>query len=322
MMNRLVAALLVTSAGALQLTPCTMSAKSSSADRPSRRGWLGQIASGTAAVAGVAGVGWAPSPAGAKLVYFPEKGVEGVAKRVRKLAPLLDDLQRDLADEEWDFIAEYPGEFKSFVPAFTKYTDAAFPDDTEIDKNLRLAMRYEVGKLFKGVERLKQGAAKKDLGECQAAFADISLSFDRYLKSGNLYEGDASTVKGDATSDVPKLRRVSGKAAQPRKQAAAPGGKREQAPRERESAKPRPMVSYTLDEAPVVGDAVVILDGYEQGKTGTLLGVSKDSKTPSGIIKTTEVVRGFREILVVPLDKVAKQTGDDVPIDAALAPKQ
>jgi len=75
-----------------------------------------------------------PSASWAKLVYFPERSVESVAVRVRKLAVLLDDLQVDIKNEDWDFIVEYPGQFRSYVPAFTKYTDAAYPDATAIDE--------------------------------------------------------------------------------------------------------------------------------------------------------------------------------------------
>lgn len=321
----LISALLAPPAAALHITPCTMSAKSTSNWGGSRRAWLG-----TASGAASAGLVLAPArPAWAKLVYFPERGVEASAARVRKMGPLLEDLQADLAAEEWDFIVEYPGEFRSFVPAFTKYTDAAFPDDTEIDKSLRVAMRYEVGKLFRSVEDLRKASQARDLKNSQAAFAMISLSFDRYLKSGNLYEGDASAVQGDAMSDVPKLKKVSGKAKPPAKQittratteargSAGRGARRggqEPAP-----AAPRPVVSFTLDEPAVVGDAVVIYsEGYMQGMTGTLIGVDKESKVASGIVKTSEFVRGFREILVVPMTRIAKQSGGDVPVDPALA---
>jgi hypothetical protein len=44
------------------------------------------------------------------------------------------------------------------------------------------------------VGKLKTAASANNLPATQAAFADISLAYDRYLKAGNLYEGDASKV--------------------------------------------------------------------------------------------------------------------------------
>jgi|AntAceMinimDraft_5_1070358.scaffolds.fasta_scaffold110927_1 hypothetical protein len=58
------------------------------------------------------------------------------------MAALLDDLEDDIEKRDWDFIVEYPGQFRIYAQAFTKYTDTAFPDNTEIDKSLRFAMRY------------------------------------------------------------------------------------------------------------------------------------------------------------------------------------
>ena len=57
------------------------------------------------------------------------------------MAGLLDDLQNDIEKRDWEFIVEYPGQFRIYSQAFTRYTDDAFPDDTEIDKSLRFAMR-------------------------------------------------------------------------------------------------------------------------------------------------------------------------------------
>mmetsp|Transcript_53253 Transcript_53253/g.106823 ORF Transcript_53253/g.106823 Transcript_53253/m.106823 type:complete len:326 (+) Transcript_53253:33-1010(+) len=284
--------------------------------------------------AGVIALG-SPSASWAKLVYFPERSVESVAVRVRKLAVLLDDLQVDIKNEDWDFIVEYPGQFRSYVPAFTKYTDAAYPDATAIDESLRFAMRYEVGKLFGAVEKLKKASAAKDLGKTQAAFADIALAYDRYLKSGNLYEGDAATVSGSAVSDVPaKLQRREGA----KKKSAPSDGKSPSSPQrfskkrstatkgaeEVPAAAPSPAVevTYSLDEKPSIGDSVVVYKGPDSGKTGTLLGLSSEGSGKKGageasnvgvgtkaIIKTAVVTRGFREIIVIPVEQVAKRTG-------------
>lgn len=315
-------AALVLLGGAASFTPSTPSMTLASGG--GRRTWLREVVGGGGALLTAAGLSPA-APAAAKLVYFPERSAESYAKRVRKMAGLLDELQRDLAEKEWEFIEEYPGQFRSYVPAFTKYTDTAFPDDTAIDKSIRFAMRYEVGKLFGAVDKLKKASGKKDLAAAQAAFAEISLAYDRYLKSGNLYEGDASQVKGDATADVPvKLRQVTdpkkkeeAAAAANSKKAGGDGSGRSDGAVAAPAGKPPAEVLFS-DEAPAIGDAIVLVDGPEKGKVGTLLGIQTDDKAgnKSAIIKTSKVERGFREILVVKYAYVGKAL--NLEADAAL----
>ena len=50
-------------------------------------------------------------------------------EKIRRTAKLLDELQQDIFAEDWDLIGSYPNAFRSYVPVFTKYTDAAFPGD-------------------------------------------------------------------------------------------------------------------------------------------------------------------------------------------------
>lgn len=76
-----------------------------------------------------------------------------------------DELQRDLMQERWDLVAAYPAQLRSFVPLFTTYTDAAFPSDLPSDYGLRVALRYEVGRYFASLERLKRAIAKQALDE-------------------------------------------------------------------------------------------------------------------------------------------------------------
>jgi hypothetical protein len=51
------------------------------------------------------------------------------------------------------------------VQIFTTYTDAAFPSDLPSDYGLRVALRYEVGRFFASVERLKRAISKQALDE-------------------------------------------------------------------------------------------------------------------------------------------------------------
>lgn len=49
-----------------------------------------------------------------------------------------------VAWQDWDLVSTYPNAFRSLVPVFTKYTDAAFPTDDPVDTTSRVALRRDV----------------------------------------------------------------------------------------------------------------------------------------------------------------------------------
>jgi hypothetical protein len=105
------------------------------------------------------------SAEGATVVIRKAKG-GGLAKAIRVgLRFKMDELQRDLMQERWDLLQPYPPQLRSYVYIFTTYTDAAFPSDSPSDKDLRVALRYEVGRFYGSVERLKKAIAKQSLDE-------------------------------------------------------------------------------------------------------------------------------------------------------------
>lgn len=46
--------------------------------------------------------------------------------------------------QDWDLVSTYPNAFRTLVPVFTKYTDAAFPTDEPVDTTSRVALRYSL----------------------------------------------------------------------------------------------------------------------------------------------------------------------------------
>ena len=110
--------------------------------------------------------------ASAKSGIKVSKNAGGLAQRIRGgVCFKMDELQRDLMQERWDLLQPYPAQLRSYVSIFTTYTDAAFPSDSPSDYGLRVALRYEVGRFFASVERLKRAIPKQSLqeaylGEC------------------------------------------------------------------------------------------------------------------------------------------------------------
>jgi len=110
--------------------------------------------------------------------------------RLRSIDIEMDALQEDIYKEEgvdWEVVSVYPKIFRAFSPLFTAYTDRAFPTDQPVDKALRYALRYEVGGFYTGVQDLEKGIERQNQRQTQQAFARMSLSYDRYLKAGDLF---------------------------------------------------------------------------------------------------------------------------------------
>eukprot|EP00551_Chaetoceros_affinis_P013271 CAMPEP_0203685370 /NCGR_PEP_ID=MMETSP0090-20130426/48514_1 /ASSEMBLY_ACC=CAM_ASM_001088 /TAXON_ID=426623 /ORGANISM="Chaetoceros affinis, Strain CCMP159" /LENGTH=331 /DNA_ID=CAMNT_0050554561 /DNA_START=181 /DNA_END=1172 /DNA_ORIENTATION=+ len=203
------------------------------------------------------------------------KAVGGLTKKIRKVGDIMDELQRDLMQERWDLVEKYPEQLRSYVPVFTTYTDSAFPTESPTDWGLRVALRYEVGRFFASLERLKQASSRRALDEAYLAYSDASLHFDRYLHVGGLYTYyDATITNENFFKDV----------------------------------SPDSLVhSNPATDPALVRDLVVLIKGPDMGKTGIVIGMYSDGSN-NCVVKLDRYM-GFREIRVVPNLWAAKRLG-------------
>jgi hypothetical protein len=223
---------------------------------------------------------------GVKGMPVPSKKMGGLSNKIRAVSKVMDELQRDLMQERWDLLEEYPNELRSYVPVFTAYTDSAFPTEIPTDKGLRVALRYEVGRFFASLERFRQATNRKALDEAYIAYSDMSLHFDRYLRVGGLYTfyDDNITLEpyfiGNENSLI---------YADPKKDPA------------------------------LVRDLIVLIQGPEKGKTGIVIGLYMDGSDACAV--KLDRNKGIREIRVVPRSWVAKRLGEQDPDDVFLIPR-
>ena len=169
----------------------------------------------------------------------PSKKLGGLPNKIRSVSKIMDELQRDLMQERWELIQQYPNQLRSYVPIFTSYTDSAFPSDTQTDKGLRVALRYEVGRFYGSLERFRTATNRKSLDEAYVAYSDMSLHFDRYLRVGGMYTFyDDNVSLEDYYSGVSEQQLVY---ADPKKDPA------------------------------LVRDLIVLIKGPEKGRTGTVI---------------------------------------------------
>lgn len=203
------------------------------------------------------------------------------------LPDLQDELQRDLMQERWDLVEQYPAQLRSFVPLLTTYTDSAFPSDIPTDKGLRVALRYEVGRFFASLERLKQATARRALQESYVAYADMSLHLDRYMRVGGIY-----TYYDSSISNEPYFQGIPDEAL---------------------------VYSNPVKDPPEVRDLVILIKGPDKGKVGIVIGIYPDNN--NYVIKLDRY-KGMREIRSVPAAWVAKRLGEQDPDDVFLIPRK
>mmetsp|Transcript_3655 Transcript_3655/g.7093 ORF Transcript_3655/g.7093 Transcript_3655/m.7093 type:complete len:202 (+) Transcript_3655:584-1189(+) len=190
--------------------------------------------------------------------------------------------------EQWDLVAAYPAQLRSFVPVFTKFTDSAFPTDEPTDKGLRVALRYEVGRFFASLERLRQATNRRDLDDAYVAFADMSLHFDRYMQVGGLY-----TYYDDIVSNEKYFKGI----------------------------KPSSLVySDPRKDPPDVRDLIILVKGPDMGRTGIMIGKYSDGS--NNVSVKLDRFKGMRPIRVVPKAWAAKRLGEQDPDDVFLIPRK
>jgi KOW motif len=187
--------------------------------------------------------------------------------------------------ERWDLIEQYPAQLRSFVPLLTTYTDSAFPSDIPTDKGLRVALRYEVGRFFASLERLKQATARRALHESYVAYADMSLHFDRYMRVGGIY-----TYYDNTISNEPYFKGIPDDAL---------------------------VYSNPAKDPPEVRDLVIVIKGPDKGRSGIVIGIYPDN---NNVVVKLDRYKGMREIRVVAKGWVAKRLGEQDPDDVFLIP--
>jgi hypothetical protein len=169
----------------------------------------------------------------------------------------------------------------------TTYTDSAFPSEAPTDWGLRVALRYEVGRYFGSLERLKRATARKSLDEAYVAYSDMSLHLDRYLRVGGIYTYYDNIVDNEVLFKEYHDTLV---------------------------------YSDPIKDPAEVRDLIVICKGPDFGKTGIVIGVYQDGSETCCV--KLDKYKGMREIRVIPRSWAAKRVGEQDPDDAFLIPRK
>ena len=133
------------------------------------------------------------------------KDIDLAAEKVLTLKAYLDEAERDLFEKHWDNVKVYLFTFSEQEDSFAILMDNLFPNDDELDKTAREAMSFEAKSMYLALDELMDAAKDERFETAHNSYAKLLLSYDRFLKAGNLYPTyDVITSTEIFYADIPK----------------------------------------------------------------------------------------------------------------------
>jgi len=225
----------------------------------------------------------------------PSRVSASVVKKIRDIGDMLDEAQADVYKEEWLSLKVYPSVFRAFLPLMEYYEKEAFSDNNG-DKYVNAATRDSLSfyrmQMSVSIDRLAKAIENQKVREVEEAFAKTSLSYDRFLKAGDLYEG-----YDPVTSTTVFFKNISDD-----------------------------QLRYTplALQQPQIRDEVLVLQGPDKGKVGRIIWLGRengddlDSKVLSAVVKLepnpvlgTSKSGGVREVKAYPYNWLVMTRGMD-----------
>lgn len=108
-------------------------------------------------------------------------------ERVMTLKAYLDEIERDLFAKNWDNLQVYLYTFADQERAFITLINGLFPTNDQLDEAAREALSYEAQSMFMSLDFLRYAAKNKDMTSAIKSYSQLLLSYDRFLKAGDLY---------------------------------------------------------------------------------------------------------------------------------------
>lgn len=139
------------------------------------------------------------------------KEVKDSIARIRVLQAYLDEVERDIFNKEWKYVPGFIGVFGEQEEAFVKLIEGLYPTTSVSDRSSREALSYEAKKMFIELDNLREAAKYKRTNLAQKSYVNIALSYDRFLKAGDLY-----TAYDPITSTEPFFANIEKKLAMPK----------------------------------------------------------------------------------------------------------
>ena len=196
-----------------------------------------------------------------------EKELADARERVLTLKAYLDEVERDLFTKNWANLQVYIYTFADQETSFATLIDNLFPNNDPLDKAAREALSFEAQSMFLALDDLREAAKDAKFKTAQRAYSRLILSYDRFLKAGDLYPTyDAITSTEIFFTNTPK-----------------------------------DTLKYSTDKVQVL-DSVVLTSGPDMGKQGTIIMIDG----PNAVIKLDKDGKAYQEVKYVKLEIIAK----------------
>lgn len=196
-----------------------------------------------------------------------EKELADARERVLTLKAYLDEVERDLFEKNWENLQVYIYTFADQENAFAILIDNLFPNNDLLDKAAREALSFEAQSMFLALDDLREAAKDAKFKTAQRAYSRLILSYDRFLKAGDLYPTyDAITSTEIFFMNTPK-----------------------------------DTLRYSADKVQVL-DTVVLTSGPDMGKQATVIMIDG----PNAVIKLDKDGKAYQEVKYVKLEIIAK----------------
>ena len=117
-----------------------------------------------------------------------QKFLDNCRDRVLTLQAYLDEARRDMVSRNWKNLQVYIFTFAEQEDAFVGLINGLFPQDDPLDRAAREALSFEAQSMFVNLDDLREAAKAGNVPKAQKAFASLLLSYDRFLKAGDMYD--------------------------------------------------------------------------------------------------------------------------------------
>ena len=202
-----------------------------------------------------------------------EKELADARERVLTLKAYLDEVERDLFSKNWANLQVYIYTFADQETSFATLIDNLFPNNDQLDKAAREALSFEAQSIFLALDDLREAAKDAKFKTAQRAYSRLILSYDRFLKAGDLYPTyDAITSTEIFFTNTPK-----------------------------------DTLKYSEDKVQVL-DTIVLKSGPDMGKQGTIIMIDG----PNAVVKLDRDGKAYQEVKYVKLEIIAKALDEKV----------
>jgi hypothetical protein len=198
--------------------------------------------------------------------------LDNARERVLTLKAYLDEVERDLFSKNWDNLQVYLYTFADQEDAFAMLIEGLFPNDNPLDKSAREAMAFEAQSMFLSLDQLREAARTSSLERARSAYSRLLLSYDRFLKAGDLYPTyDPITSTAIFFANTPQS-----------------------------------TLRFDAQAKVQVLDTVLLTAGPDMGKTGTVINIDGNS----AVVKLDKDGKAYQEVKYVRLNILAKTVDD------------